>query len=260
MKPVKIVILGLSIAAATAAYMWADGMLARQKKVVVVEKPQSGTEMVEVLVASKDISIGDKLTDAQVKWAAWPREAASGQFMVRSQGQATAQTIAGTIARSSFVMGEPIIKGKIVDANGSGFLSAILPAGKRASSVQISAEIGAGGFILPNDHVDVVLTRRANNGAASETILKNIRVLAIDQKIEEKNGQKAVVGTTATLELLPEQVETLTVAKLSGSLALALRSLADVKNTQTEDEQTASSDRSSTTIVRFGVTQQISGR
>ena len=128
--------------------------------------------------------------------------------------------------------GEPIREAKLVNAKGSGFMAAILPSGMRAVSTQISPETGAGGFILPNDRVDVILTPRGNRdadkgGVSSETILRNIRVLAIDQTVEEKNGQKVVVGKTATLELLPSQAETLALSQQIGTLSLALRSIAD---------------------------------
>ncbi len=103
-------------------------------------------------------------------------------------------------------------------------MAAVLPAGMRAISTEISPETGAGGFILPNDHVDVILSRRdkeAEKAAGvevhtSETILTNVRVLAIDQTVEEKNGQRVVVGKTATLELSPRQAETLARAAPDG--------------------------------------------
>ena len=121
------------------------------------------------------------------------------------------EDLSGSLARAPLVAGEPIREAKLIKANGSGFMAAILPSGMRAVSTEISPETGAGGFILPNDHVDVILSRRDREGEksagqetfVSETILTNIRVLAIDQAIEEKNGQKVVVGKTATLELAP---------------------------------------------------------
>jgi pilus assembly protein CpaB len=149
---------------------------------------------------------------------------------------------------------------KLVKADGSGFMAAILPSGMRAISTEISPETGAGGFILPNDRVDVILTKRDRNADTrksvdpinAEIILSNVRVLAIDQTIEDKNGQKVVVGKTATLELKPEQSETLARARQSGTLSLALRSLADaraVTETVNEDHRR----RDSVNVVRFGV-------
>ena len=139
-------------------------------------------------------------------------------------------------------------------------MAAILPSGMRAISTEISAETGAGGFILPNDRVDVILSRRdkaAEKTAGveihtSETILKNVRVLAIDQMVEEKNGQRVVVGKTATLELNPSQAETLALAKQLGILSLALRSIVDANAAAEADDGRGRSG--SVNTVRFGVT------
>ena len=156
--------------------------------------------------------------------------------------------MAGSIARAPFIAGEPIREQKLVRADGSGFMAAILPTGMRAISTEISPETGAGGFILPNDRVDVILSKREKNpdrnGSAdvvnSEIILTNVRVLAIDQAPKEKDGQNAVVGKTVTLELKPEQAETLARARQTGTLALALRSIADVNMVEnTSDDQAA---------------------
>jgi pilus assembly protein CpaB len=114
-------------------------------------------------------------------------------------------------------------------------MAAILPAGMRAVSTEISPETGAGGFILPNDRVDVILSRRDKEAErltgvetmVGETLLSDVQVLAIDQNVEEKNGQRVVVGKTATLELTQRQAETLAMGRLMGSLSLALRSLVD---------------------------------
>jgi pilus assembly protein CpaB len=116
-------------------------------------------------------------------------------------------------------------------------MAAILPGGMRAVSTEISPESGAGGFILPNDRVDVILSKREKNIdhpnlgdiVSSEIILGNIRVLAIDQAPKEKDGQNAVVGKTATLELKPEQAEALARARQVGTLSLALRSMVDAR-------------------------------
>jgi pilus assembly protein CpaB len=140
-------------------------------------------------------------------------------------------------------------------------MAAILPAGKRAVSTDISPESGAAGFILPNDRVDVLLTRRdkaAEKAAGievvtSETILQNIRVLAIDQAIQEKDGQKVAIGKTATLELTPHQTETLALSRQIGTLSLALRSLQDANApVRTVDEDAGK--RGSVNMVRYGVT------
>jgi pilus assembly protein CpaB len=143
-------------------------------------------------------------------------------------------------------------------------MAAILPTGMRAVSTQISPETGAGGFILPNDRVDVILTRRdkdidkSGDGRVSETVLTNIRVLAIDQNVEEKNGQKVVVGKTATLELTPAQVETLTVSQQLGTLSLALRSITDASKDDSVAEK--NTGRNTVNIVRFGISTPVTPR
>jgi pilus assembly protein CpaB len=166
--------------------------------------------------------------------------------------------VVGSIARAPFIAGEPIREQKLVRAEGSGFMAAILPSGMRAVSTEISPETGAGGFILPNDRVDVILTRRLKNPdsnqpdiVTSEIILANIRVLAIDQAPKEKDGQNAVIGKTVTLELKPEQIATLTAARQAGTLSLALRSIADVNvvEVRTEDR----SAKQGVNVIRYGV-------
>jgi Flp pilus assembly protein CpaB len=161
----------------------------------------------------------------------------------------------------SVYRGEPIREPKLVKANGSGFMAAILPTGMRAISTEISPETGAGGFILPNDRVDVILSRREKNpdrgGSAdivnSEVILANVRVLAIDQAPKEKDGQSAVIGKTVTLELRPEQGQVLARARQSGTLSLALRSIADASMVENRSDDQAPKRRDSINVVRYGV-------
>jgi pilus assembly protein CpaB len=148
----------------------------------------------------------------------------------------------GAIVRIPVAAGEPIRDPAVVFEKGSGFLAAVLRKGMRAVSMEVSAENGAGGFILPDDHVDVILTRRDKAAEkltgvekfTSEAILRNVRVLAIDQAVEEKAGQKVVVGKTATLELNPDQAETLALSRQLGTLSLALRSLVDSPSSSAE--------------------------
>ena len=174
--------------------------------------------------------------------------------------------IVGSIARSPFLAGEPIRETKLVKGNGSGFMAAILPTGMRAISTEISPETGAGGFILPNDKVDVILTKRervasrtgTNDVINSEIILSNIRVLAIDQTVGEKDGQKVVVGKTATLELKPDQAESLSRARQAGTLSLALRSLVDANRNDINIDDGSKSD--SVNVVRYGVTTTMTTR
>jgi pilus assembly protein CpaB len=143
-------------------------------------------------------------------------------------------------------------------------MAAILPTGMRAISTEISPETGAGGFILPNDRVDVILSKREKNpdrsGSAdvvkSEIILSNVRVLAIDQAPKEKEGSNSLVGKTVTLELKPEQAETLARSRQNGSLTLALRSIADVNTVEKPDDQQANKRGENLNVIRYGVASQ----
>jgi pilus assembly protein CpaB len=253
MKAARIVVLGVAVVAGGLAAV----MAGRQADVQVPPPPEPVAKLdtTDVLVAKTDIGLGQSVSIADMQWQTWPVAAAGPYFIRKTDKPNAIQDFSGSIARAPMVAGEPIREAKMIKANGSGFMAAILPPGMRAVSTEISPETGAGGFILPNDHVDVLLSRRDRDAAhdtfVSETILNNIRVLAIDQAIEEKNGQKVVVGKTATLELSPRQAETLALSRQLGTLSLALRSLADGSKPATEDK---SPPRSGINTVRFGVT------
>jgi pilus assembly protein CpaB len=225
-------------------------------------EPVAQLQTVDVLVAKADIGLGQTVAPENMQWQTWPTATASNNFIRRNDRPDATTQIAGSIARAPFIAGEPIREQKLVRANGSGFMAAILPTGMRAVSTEISPETGAGGFILPNDRVDVILSKHDKNpdrsGAAdvfeSETILTNIRVLAIDQAPKEKDGQNTVVGKTVTLELKPEQAETLARAHQSGTLSLALRSLTDLNVADNNNKEDRASRRdSSINVIRYGV-------
>jgi len=255
MKAARLVVLSVAIAAGGIAALLAGRS---EKPPEVKLEPAVKVETVDVLVARGDIPMGQALSPGDVQWQEWPAAAASGNFIRKNNNPQAIENLSGQIVRTPFVAGEPIREAKLVNAKGSGFMAAILPTGMRAVSTQISPETGAGGFILPNDRVDVILTRRDKDGdksgggdaRISETILTNIRILAIDQAVEEKNGQKVVVGKTATLELTPGQAETLTLSQQIGTLSLALRSITDASQKEAPDEGPR---HNTVNIVRFGI-------
>src|SRR5215216_514134 len=246
---VFVLIIALS-AGGVAAYL-ARGTAEQSRPVAepVVQLPT-----VEILVAKSDIGLGQPVKPEDLQWQAWP--ASAGNNLVNRASRAEAiKEIAGSIARAPFIAGEPIREQKLVKANGSGFMAAILPTGMRAISTEISPETGAGGFILPNDRVDVILSKREKNPdgkgpdvAQSEIILSNIRVLAIDQAPKEKEGVNSLVGRTVTLELKPEQAETLARARQSGTDANA------AAEGRSEDQIQKRSG--SVNVVRYGVANQ----
>ncbi len=226
--------------------------------------PVAQLPTVDVLVAKSDIGLGQTVKPEDLQWQTWPQATASSSFIRRNERPDATTQIAGSIARAPFIAGEPIREAKLVKADGSGFMAAILPSGMRAVSTEISAESGAGGFILPNDRVDVLLTVREKNVLHPElpevvqarVILSNIRVLAIDQAPKEKDGQTTVIGRTATLELKPEQAAQLAASRQAGTLSLALRSIADADAVEVDSNEPASRRGVSINVVRHGVPSQ----
>src|SRR5581483_9772515 len=255
MKAARLVVLTIALAAGgVAALLAGRSEPPPQPKVAAPAAPS-----VDVLVAKQDIPMGQTIDGSDVAWQAWPTSANGSTFIRRSDQPNAIEALSGAIARTPFVAGEPIREAKIVRAKGSGIMAAILPSGRRAVSISVSPESAASGFILPNDRVDVILTKhdremeKATGGdfMTSQTILNDIRVLAIDQQLEEKNGQKVVVGKTAVLELTPAQAELITVARQSGTLSLALRSITDAGKGKPDDGDERKGD--SVNVVRFGV-------
>jgi pilus assembly protein CpaB len=259
MKPARIVVLVVALAAGGIAALLAG----RSDPPPELKAPVAQLETVDVLVAAQDIGLGHRVSAQDMRWQTWPAAAASANFIRKSDRPDAINQLSDTITRASFSEGEPIREAKLIRASGSGYMAAILPQGMRAISTQISPETGAGGFILPNDHVDVILSRRDRETEkaagvevhTSETILSNVRVLAIDQTVEEKGGQRVVVGKTATLALTARQAETLARSQQMGTLSLALRSLVDQSKPapQTQDDD-KDGRRGGINIVRFGIT------
>jgi pilus assembly protein CpaB len=218
---------------------------------------------VDILVARTDIGLGQAVKPDDLQWQTWPAATASASFMRKDSNADAIKDVTGSIARAPFIQGEPIREQKLVKADGSGFMAAILPTGMRAVSTEISPETGAGGFILPNDRVDVLLSKRDKNPdrngtdiVNSEVILTNIRVLAIDQAPKEKDGTNALIGKTVTLELKPEQTETLARARQSGILSLALRSIADSNAPEVKSDDNRQKRGETINVIRFGVANQ----
>ena len=257
MNTARIVVLTVAIGAGGIAAYLASGSSDKAPPA----EPVAQLPTVDVLVAKSDIGLGQTVKPEDMQWQTWPAATASNTFIRRTDKPNATTEIAGSIARAPFIAGEPIREQKLVKADGSGFMAAILPTGMRAVSTEISPETGAGGFILPNDRVDVILSKRDKypdptgtpDIVNSEIILSNVRVLAIDQVPKEKDGQNAVVGKTVTLELKPEQTETLARARQSGTLSLALRSIADINvvASTTADQGPKHSD--SINVVRYGI-------
>src|SRR5438270_472376 len=212
MKAARLVVLVVAVAAGGVAALLAGRGGDEPPPPAPVQTVKMDT--VDILVARGDINLGQAVSAQDLLWQQWPTQAASPPFVRRTEKPDAIEQLSGAIARSPFVAGEPIREAKLIKANGSGYMAAVLDKGMRAVSTEISPETGAGGFILPNDRVDVILSRRdreaekAGTGEAqvSETILSNIRILAIDQTLGEKDGQKVVID-------LPRDIKDVLVAE-----------------------------------------------
>jgi pilus assembly protein CpaB len=202
---------------------------------VIAARPEPVTKIVEAAPATQDVlvAVGDllpaqTLTKENLRWQPWPQSALNPVYLTRTSRPDAIDSLAGAIIRNRLAAGEPIREENLTPRH-AGYLATVLPSGKRAMAVRISAESTAGGFILPNDRVDVL--HSDGKSPVSHTILSNVRVLAIDQVVDDasKNdtSKANVIGKTATLELDPSQAEILTAAQAAGTLSLSLRSAAD---------------------------------
>ena len=269
MKIARIAIILVAFVAALGAALLAKGFVGGEKQ-VVEKKPAA--ETLKVLVAAQDIPVGSPVKSGSLRWQEWPKDAVSSRFITSRKKPKAISDYTGATARALVVAGEPILGEKLVRPGEGGFMAAILPAGVRAISVKISPETSAGGFILPNDRVDVIVTRRerlkGNGGEAhvSDTVVSNVRVLAIDQDLQTEKGKKGdkdgqvAVGKTATLALKPEQAERIALAEARGDLSLALRSMADAKTKASDDDLSDFKKSGTVTVVRYGVSSQVSAK
>jgi pilus assembly protein CpaB len=259
MKAARLVVLGVAVAAGGLAALLAGRS---GEKPAPAPEPVVQFETVDVLVANQDLSAGTTLKPDELRWQMWPAASAGPTVIRKTERPDAIEQLTGYVVRASFTAGEPIQETRLVKINAAGYLAAILPTGMRAIATEINTETGAGGFVVPGDHVDVIVSRRdreaeKRNGFetySSETIINNARVLAIDQTVEDKNGQKVVIGKTATLELSPRQAETLALARQIGSISLALRSVVDTGKNGNDGPDDGK--RGGINMVRFGVTTQ----
>jgi pilus assembly protein CpaB len=268
MNTKRLIVLGFAGIMAIAAALLARGMMGGgTPKVEAKIAPQ--ISMSEVLVANTALQPGQALTADQVRWQKWPSSAVDSSFITHSSMASIDDAVKGTVVRAPLISGQPITTNAIVHGNASGFMAAMLSPGMRAISIAISTDSGAGGFILPNDRVDLILTRKGDgNGVTSNTILTDVRVLAVDQTFKQEKDAKTVIGKTATLELSPGQAERVARAQQQGSIALSLRPLSDSDaavasnvpahggSTQTGEDGEGGNQVS---IIRYGITHETAG-
>ena len=275
MKPARIIVICVAAVAAIGLALVVRAMGSPSKTPTAVAAAAVPVRpMAKVLVAAKDLQPGQRLAEGDLDWKDWPADEVNPAFITdgsvpipaaaadaaaaaakpadKPEGAVATVTRAannlatggakadyiGSVVREPILAGEPIVSRKIVRAGDSGYMAAYLEPGMRAMAIRVTVETAAGGFILPGDRVDVLLTREtnlSNVGAqdsdrskfASSTVMQNVKVLAIDQSTRAGDDEQAVVGATATLEVGPRDAEALALAKSEGELSLVLRSYAD---------------------------------
>jgi pilus assembly protein CpaB len=259
MKPARLLILGIAALAGIGAFfLILSGSKPPAPVRVAAPPPPPPTD--EVLVANQDIPFGNTIGSGDLRWQSWPKNKAPAGTILQSKDPDGPNEFIGWLARSRANQGEPIYKDRIIQPGDSGFLAALLPKGMRAVAITIDTQgaTTAGNFVQRGDHVDVIHTFRDNDvarangsdGMVSETLLHNVRILAIGQNIQKSGKEPVSSGSTATLELTPKQVEQIILAQKVGQLSLSLRSLADsnaAANGDTSDKDL------SFTIIRYGI-------
>ncbi|MBX3478721.1 MAG: Flp pilus assembly protein CpaB [Brevundimonas sp.] len=303
MKPAKIAVICIAAVSAIGLALVVRAMGSSGRPVSTASAEAAPARpMAKVLVAARDLAPGRRLTDADLTWKDWPADEVNPAFITdgtvpvpQAEGEAKPASSAapppqgavarvarvatnaatggaksdyfGSVVREPILAGEPIIGRKIVRAGDSGYMAAYLEPGMRAMAIRVNVETAAGGFILPGDRVDVVLTRETNLGNigategdrskfTSATVLQNIKILAIDQSTRAGDDEQAVVGATATLELGPRDAEALALAKSEGELSLVLRSYADTAGPSGR-VQTARTQSSAVRIYRGGAPEVV---
>ncbi|MDE2114383.1 MAG: Flp pilus assembly protein CpaB [Hyphomicrobiales bacterium] len=261
MKIARLLVVGVAVAAGGTALI-----LMNRSKPVEVKAVVAAHVVVpdHILTMTRDVPLGTILEPNDMAWTPWPAAAITATMVVEKKDPQGITQNVGAIARESFYKGDPVNPEKLVKG-ATGFMSALLPSGMRAVAINIegSGATSAGGFILPNDRVDVL--RTYNDATATringiptygvQTVLTNVRVLAIGQNIKDQKGKPTVVGSNATLELTPEQTETISLAQKTGSLSLALRSITDSNQAKNGPGTDAPQSNQGFTVVRYGIAQ-----
>lgn len=291
MGRVRLVLISLTalVIALGAAFVARGFATPRQPKTVVVQAAPAPKPTVNVLTAKHDLQVGDRLDASAIAWQAWPADGVSPAFVtdgaaaasapVDMQGKAMAAAGGaaglaksaigaadpgrmagwfGAVVRESIGAGEPVTERKVVRAGASGVLAVTLQPGMRAMSLPLSAESGAGGFILPGDHVDVVQIQKTPTGVQAATVMRNVRVLAIDQSTRAEAKAITQLGAQATVELSPIQAEDMVLARAQGELTLVLRSYADAAGaTSTGDIRRTALETPVVRVFRSGQETQV---
>ncbi len=260
MNKSQIAVLAVAVAAGGAAFVMMNSSGPPPERPVAQVAPQIAVD--QVLVASRDLGYGTEIADADTNWVDWPTSSIPAGSITKSESPNGKEDVKSSYVRIPIEGGEPVHKDRLVKGVTAGLMSTMISPGKRAIAIDVTLNNTAGGFILPNDRVDVLRTYRDTEATKdlghdvynSEVVLSNVRVLAMGQTVEKKGSEPVVTGTTATLELDPHQAELVVLAQRTGQLALSLRPITDAIAKDASAE-TAIDDSNDTTltVVRHGV-------
>ena len=265
MKRAQLIGFGIAGVAGVAAFVGMKSMVQPPPPPMVQQEKVDSTQ---VLVAATSIGLGTTANEPNFRWQEWPSSSLNPQFITLNLRPNAIRELKGSIARASIIAGEPITENKLISAGKGGVLAAILPAGMRAISTRITDQTAVGKMILPNDRVDVILTQRKRdkNGGeqhVSDTLFRNVRVLAIGTQLEAKEEETAAKDNVATLELTSKQAEMLALANAMGEISLALRSIADLNADKGANDaarkKPAQQESTSVNIFRYGVKKRAYG-
>jgi pilus assembly protein CpaB len=259
----RMLVLGLAGIAAIAAILIVRAMMGGGTPQASAMLPRPEIPTSEVLVAAEALQPGEKLTSTLVRWEKWPKSDIDSTYLTHEQVPNLDAAMTGAVVRAPMVAGEPLTTAKFVHADSSGFMAATLQPGMRAVSIPITTDSGAGGFILPNDRVDLIGSEQISDTPRrfrAKVVLQDVRVLAMDQNFKQDRDQKVVLAKTATLELTPDQARQVVKWQAAGPLSLSLRALGDNAKTVASTNQPNSDDGDNTAdytsvrVIRFGVT------
>jgi len=264
----RLVVLLLAAGAAGVVALMVRGFVGGGTKPAEARVAPAPVEIARVLVAATRLDPGKIVTPDQVRWQAWPVKSIDASFIRQSGSTTPAAIVDGMVVRAPMVDGEPVTYAKIVKSGSNGFMAATIAPGMRAVSIPVSVASVAGGFILPNNRVDIILTVMTNDTprrGLTRTVLNNVRVLAIDQAAENKDQKAVAEVKTVTLELSPEQSRVMATAQAMGMLSLALRGLGDDQTAAADPQKnkngSADGDEQSgiVTVIRYGQMRRSGG-
>ena len=222
MNTSRLVILGVALVAGVGAFFLMQANTSTDVAERTVEPIREQT--VRVLISSRDIQRGERIKLEDTSWVSWPKKAVQPSFITDENPEARDE-LTEAVARSLIVNGEPIVNAKLVTADSGGLMAAIIAPGYRAVTLRVSPETSSGGFILPGDEVDVMLTSDGRGASRTRLLFQSIRVLAVNAIYSENSEAANIAGSNVTLELTPVDAERFIAARANGALSLVLRSI-----------------------------------